>query len=384
MAIIKRKIQESIEKSLFKGKIIIIYGARQVGKTTLAREIQKKQPDKSAYFNCDEPDVRTALTDKTSTEMKAFFGDKKLVILDEAQRVKNIGLALKLLIDSFPEIQIIATGSSSFDLSNQVNEPLTGRKYEFFLYPFALEELIGAYSPLEINRLLEQRLVLGMYPEIVLGGNEAAEKLKSIAKSYLYKDVLQFQNIKHSEAIEKLLQALALQIGNEVSFNELAQTAGIDKNTVASYLRILEQAFIIFRLPPFSRNLRNELKKLRKFYFFDTGVRNALINNFNPLQLRQDIGALWENFVISERLKYNRNNNEEKNIYFWRTLEGKEIDYIEDAGGKLSGAEIKWTAEKFRQPKLFLETYPGSTLRLVNKNSYLGFLTGAQEPDKPK
>lgn len=371
MKILKRKVQEIIEKSLFKGKVIIIYGARQVGKTTLVQEIQKKYPANSVYFNCDEPDIRAAFTGKTSTEIKSFLGNKELVILDEAQRIENIGLTLKLIVDNFPEMQIIATGSSSFDLSNKIVEPLTGRKYEFYLYPFSLEELAAEYSPLEINRLLEQRIILGMYPEIVFSGQAAEAKLKSIAKSYLYKDILQFQNIKHAEAIEKLLQALALQIGNEVSYNELAQTAGIDKNTVASYIRIMEQAFIIFRLSPFSRNLRNELKKFRKVYFFDTGVRNALINNFNPLNLRQDTGALWENFAVSERIKHNRNNNLDKNIYFWRTREGREIDYLEEAGGKIYGWEIKWAEEKFKAPKLFLETYPGSEVNLINRNNFL-------------
>ncbi len=374
MRIIKRKIQEAIEKSFFKGKIVIIYGARQVGKTTLVKEIQKKYPDDSIYLNCDEPDIRNAFTNKTSTEIKSFLGDKKIAILDEAQRIRDIGLALKLIIDSFPELQIVATGSSSFDLSNQIIEPLTGRKYEFYLYPFSLEELTAIYSTLEINRILEQRIVLGMYPEIVFSGKESEDKLKNVAKSYLYKDALQFQNIKNAEAIEKLLQALALQIGNEVSYNELAQTAGIDKNTVASYIQILEKAFIIFRLRPFSRNLRNELKKLRKIYFFDTGIRNALINNFNPLNLRQDTGVLWENFIISERLKYNRNNNLEKNMYFWRTREGKEIDYLEEVGGKIFRLEIKWAEEKFRTPKLFLDTYPGSEINLINRKNYWNFL----------
>jgi hypothetical protein len=374
MDILKRKIQEAIENSLFKGKAIIIYGARQVGKTTLVKEIQKKYPDDSVYLDCDEPDIRATFSNRTSTEIKSFLGNKKLVILDEAQRIRDVGLALKLIVDNFPEIQIIATGSSSFDLSNQIIEPLTGRKYEFYLYPFSLAELTAVYSVLEINRLLEQRIVLGMYPEIVFSGKESEDKLKSIAKSYLYKDILQFQNIKNSEAIEKLLQALALQIGNEVSYNELAQMAGIDKNTVASYIRILEKAFIIFRLMPFSRNLRNELKKLRKIYFFDTGIRNALINNFNPLNLRQDTGFLWENFIISERIKYNHNNNSEKNIYFWRTREGKEIDYLEEAGGKINGFEIKWLDESFRPPKLFLETYPQSEVHLINKKNYWDIL----------
>lgn len=371
--LVKRKIQASIEKSLFKGKIIIIYGARQVGKTTLVKEIQKKYARDSAYFNCDEMDIRQALTDKTSTELKAFLGNSRLIILDEAQRVKNIGLTLKLLVDNFPETQVIATGSSSFDLSNEISEPLTGRKYEYFLYPFSLEELASIYSGAELDRLLERRLVFGMYPEIVRDGGETEKKLGSLAQSYTIKDVLQYQNIKNPEVLEKLLQALALQIGNEVSYNELANLVGVDKNTVASYIQILEKAFIVFRLRPFSRNLRNELKKLRKIYFFDTGIRNALINNLNPLNLRQDGGALWENFMISERIKYNGNNGRSANGYFWRTLQKQEIDYLEEYKGKLAGFEFKWKKSKFRIPKAFSEAYKGSKVELINRENYKSF-----------
>ena len=372
--IVKRKVQDLIEKALFKGKIVIVYGARQVGKTTLVKEIQKFSSKDSVYLNCDEPDIREALTNKTSTELKVFLGGKKLVILDEAQRVKNIGLTLKLLVDNFPEIQILATGSSSFDLFNEAQEPLTGRKYEFQVYPLSLEELSHVYSELEISRLLEHRIIYGMYPEVVLNEDDIENKLKSLARSYLYKDVLQYQNIKNPEAIEKLIRALALQVGNEVSYNELAGLIGIDKNTVANYIQILEKAFVIFRLEPFSRNLRSELKKLRKIYFYDTGMRNALINNLNSLDLRQDTGALWENFIISERMKYVNNNGLEKNTYFWRTVRGQEIDYLEEAGGKLSGFEFKWTSDKFKKPKIFLDAYPGSSLELVNRNNYKKFV----------
>jgi len=374
MTIIKRKIQESIEKTLFKGKIVVVYGARQVGKTTLVREILKKYPEKSVYLNCDEPDIREAFLDKTSTEIKAYLGDKKLVVLDEAQRVRDIGLTLKLIADNFPEMQVIATGSSSFDLSNKIAEPLTGRSFEFLLFPFSLDEIRQVYSDLEIQRVIEQRMVFGMYPEIFFSGVEAERKLKNLSRNYLFKDIFEFQNIKNSEAVEKLLSALALQVGNEVSYNELAQTIGVDKNTVAHYIQILEKAFIIFRLRPFSRNLRNELKKLRKIYFVDTGIRNAIINNLNPLNLRQDTGSLWENFIISERMKQNTNRELSKNAFFWRTREGREIDYLEEGGGKLDGFEIKWTEEKFKAPKIFSESYPESRIQLVNKNNFLDIL----------
>lgn len=373
--LIKRTIQKQIEKSLFNNKTIIIYGARQTGKTTLVKSIQEKYPEQSAYFNCDEPDIRSALTGKTSTEIKSFFGNKKLIILDEAQRVKNIGLSLKLMIDNFPKMQIIATGSSSFELSNKIKEPLTGRKYEFHLYPFSITELNSIYSDLEINRLLERIVILGMYPPVALAGGEDQNKeLKELTRSYLYKDALQYQNIKNPEILEKLLQALALQIGNEVSYNELANSLGIDKNTVANYIRILEQAFIVFRLNPFSRNLRNELRKMRKIYFCDVGVRNALINNLNPLDLRQDAGALWENFIISERLKRNNNLNFEVNPYFWRTRQGQEIDYLEEVGGKISAYEFKLKQNKWQPPKAFIESYSQAKYQLINKENYKQFL----------
>lgn len=374
MKLVKRTITTAVEKSLFKGKIIIIYGARQVGKTTLVKQIQEKYAGDASYYNCDEPDVRLALSDKTSTEIKLFLGNKKLIILDEAQRVKNIGLTLKLIIDNFPKTQIIATGSSSFDLSNKISEPLTGRKNEFYLYPFSLSELALIYSDLELGRLLERRMIFGMYPEIVFSREDTEKKLKSIAQSYAYKDVLQYQNIRNPEVLEKLLQALALQIGNEVSYNELSNIIGIDKNTVANYINILEKAFIIFRLNPFSRNIRNELKKLRKIYFYDNGVRNALINNFNAVELRQDVGSLWENFMISERLKYNNNYGKDKKIYFWRTIEKQEIDYLEEYSGRLQGYEFKWRKDRFREPKIFLNAYAGSSIKLINKSNYKDFL----------
>jgi uncharacterized protein len=372
--IIKRTIQGAIKKNLFKGKVVIIYGARQVGKTTLVKEILKDYSKNSEYYNCDEIDIRQALTDKTSTELKTFFAGKKLVILDEAQRVKNIGLTLKIIVDNFPEIQIIATGSSSFDLSNEISEPLTGRKFEFYLYPFSLQELKSVYSGLELKRIIERRIIYGMYPDVVLNESDAEINLKTLVSSYIYKDILQYQNIKSPEILEKLLQALALQVGNEVSYNELAGLVGVDKNTVSNYIQILEKAFIIFRLSPFSRNLRNELKKLRKIYFCDTGIRNALINNLNPMDLRQDAGCLWENFVINERIKRNTNNGLSKNIYFWRNRQGQEIDYIEEESGKLKVFEIKWKENKFKKPSTFLEHYSGSDISLVNKNNFEKFI----------
>lgn len=372
---IKRTLQPRIESCLFRGKAIIIYGARQVGKTTLIKEIQKQFSAREAlYVNCDEPDLRQLLTEVTSMELKSLFGRKKVVFIDEAQRVKNIGITLKLCVDNFPDLQVIATGSSSLDLSNEIVEPLTGRKYEFQLFPLSLVELTQKYSNFELRRILEKRMILGMYPEIEEKSDEAEVLLKSVASSYLYKDMLQYQDIRRPELLEKLLAALALQIGNEVSYNELAGLLGVSKETIANYIQLLEKAFVIFRLPPFSRNLRNELTKLRKIYFYDTGIRNALINNFNPLQLRQDVGHLWENFMICERLKRNANIGYALNMYFWRTHQQQEIDYLEERGGTLSGFEFKWQKSKGKIPKAFLDAYPGSHVEIINNQSFWTFV----------
>jgi predicted AAA+ superfamily ATPase len=372
--IIQRALHNIIEQFLFKNKAIIIYGARQVGKTTLVKSIIEKYQETALYLNCDEPDIRLMLYNKTSTELKYLIGQKKLVVIDEAQMVKDVGITLKLMIDNFPEIQIIATGSSSFELASTISQPLTGRKLEFQLFSFSIGELRSIYSALEIDRLLPQFIIYGMYPEIVLAKEHATILLKNLAYSYSYKDVLQYQQIKNPEILEKLLQALALQIGNEVSYNELSSLIGIDKNTVANYIRILEQAFIIFRLPPLKRNLRNEIKNLKKIYFWDTGIRNALINNFNPLELRQDVGALWENFFISERLKFLHNSMKNKNTYFWRTQQKHEIDYVEEANGLFEAFEIKWNKQTVKFPSLFSQSYQVTHQHLVNRQNYSNYV----------
>ncbi len=371
---IKRDIQGKVEKSLFRGKIVVIYGARQVGKTTMVKAIQKKYKE-SAYFNCDEPSVRRALTNKTSKELASFIGKHKLIILDEAQRVSDIGLTLKLLIDTYPEIQVLATGSSSFDLANKVIEPLTGRKYEFYLYPFSVNETMSFLSQHDWDYALEQRLIYGMYPNVMINDVEKETIVREIARSYVFKDILTFDKIRNSEALEKLLQALALQIGSEVSYNELADTVGINKDTVRDYIRILEQSFIIFRLRPFRRNVRTELRKLRKIYFYDLGIRNALINNLNPLNLRTDKGALWENFLITERLKYLSNNNLDRQTFFWRTQQREEIDYVESYADELEAYEFKWKdKKKVIAPKKWRDNYPNAKFQLITSKNYQKFL----------
>lgn len=363
-----RTIQPAIEKALHQGKAIVIYGARQVGKTTLIRALQEKFPGDSLYLNCDEPDIRGSLSDRTSTELRRMLGTKTLILIDEAQRVRNIGLTLKLLVDTFPDIQLIATGSSSFDLSNNLAEPLTGRKVEFHLYPLSVEEYLTDSSLRERQRTLEHILRYGMYPG-VLSGDDPGNSLLEITRSYLYKDVLEFQTVKNPDLLHKLLQALALQIGGEVSYNELGTMLGIDKDTVNRYVSLLEQGYVVFHLPPYSRNHRKELGRQRKIYFYDLGVRNALINNFNPLEMRQDVGMLWENFFVSERRKYVHNRRRYPNMYFWRTYDGKEIDYLEDENGALTGFECKWRNESWHVPSSFLAAYPESQVHLVNRTS---------------
>ncbi|MCK5122604.1 MAG: ATP-binding protein [Candidatus Pacebacteria bacterium] len=373
--LIKRNIQEKIENDLWKKKIVIIYGTRQIGKTTLVNQILKKYSENSGYYNCEESDVIEGLSAGTSTALKNFFGEKKLIILDEAQKIRDIGIKLKLLIDNYPEMQIIATGSSSFELANIINEPLTGRFYSYQLYPFSLFELKQIYSEVETNRLLERFLRIGLYPEIIkMGEQEAQKQISLIANNYLFKDIFTFQEVRNPEVLTKLIQMLALQLGNEVSFDELSNGLGVSIETVERYIVLLERAFVIFRLPAFSRNLRTEIKKSRKIYFYDCGIRNALIRNFNSLNLRSDVGALWENFCIIERMKANQRKDLSPNQYFWRTYSQKEIDYLEEQDGRLSAFEFKWSKKKTKIPQEFLDTYKNSKFEVVSKENYLRFL----------
>jgi predicted AAA+ superfamily ATPase len=371
--LIQRIIQSPIERLLYKGKIVVIYGARQVGKTTLIRMIQEKYARESVYLNCDEPDIRESLREKTSTELQKLFGSKSLVLIDEAQRVKNIGVSLKLIVDNFPSVQVIATGSSSFELSNDISEPLTGRKVEFHLYPLSVKELISISTEREVERLLESYLRFGMYPGVI-SSQDPSEILMEIANSYLFKDILEYQVVKHPDLLRRLLQALALQIGSEVSYNELAALLQIDKITIARYISLLEQGYVVFHLPPYSKNLRNEIGRLRKIYFYDLGIRNALINNFNPMSIRQDVGMLWENFFVCERLKFMHNQRRHPNIYFWRAYNGSEIDYLEEENGQITGFECKWKSNRWRKPKIFLDAYPDSHLTLVNRQTVWDYL----------
>ena len=372
---IKREIQDSIESRLFKGKLIVIYGARQTGKTTLIKVIGQKYSGQEIYLNCDEPDVRELLTDATSTKLKNVVGKKKLMLIDEAQRVKNIGITLKLFADELKDVQVIATGSSAFELSNEISEPLTGRKFEYTLYPLSMRELSIEFGLLNTNRLLEERILYGMYPDVVLNPEEKKNLLKDLTRSYLFKDILNYQGIRKPEVLEKLVIALAAQIGSEVSYNELAGTIGIDKDTINKYLDILEKAFVIFRLHPFSRNVRTEITRMRKVYFYDTGIRNALVSNFNPLASRNDKGALWENFLISEKLKMNSSLNIDAKTFFWRTSQQQEIDYIEEIESSLFVYEFSWNVNKKKKiPLTFLKAYSAEESDIITTENYEKFL----------
>lgn len=371
-----RTIKKPLCAALFRGKAVILYGARQTGKTTLARAVFNEFEGSKLFLNCDEPDVRLMLEGRTSTELKQFVGDVRLVVIDEAQRVRDIGMTLKLLVDTWPEIQIFATGSSSFELANRTREPLTGRKFEFHLHPLSMEELWHNDGEMAARRTLPRRLVYGLYPEVVSTGAATADALlREITGSYLYKDVLMWKDIRKPEILDRLLRALALQIGSEVSLNELGQTLGVDKHTVATYLDVLEQAFVIFTLMPFSRNLRNELRKSRKVYFWDTGIRNALLNNLNPIELRTDVGPLWENFLVVERIKRLQNAGRMFRSYFWRTHQQQEVDYVEESGEVLLAAEFKWGGSgKGRPSRAFRNAYPKAREMCVGPDNWSQFL----------
>lgn len=376
---INRDITPIIERWLFKNKIIIIYGARQVGKTTLVKKLLEKYGDSGNYFNCDIIHIRNSFNQQDPVTLKRIVGDARLIVLDEAQRIEDIGMVLKILHDTYPNIQIIATGSSSFDLSNKTKEPLTGRSLEFILHPFSLRELLQIYSPIELINQIEQLVIYGLYPEIVMAPQADARRLlDNLTDKYLYKDIFEFEALKKSSVIVKLLQLIAFQISNEVSLHELATSLGINRKTVERYLDLLEKTFVIFRLKSFSRNLRKELLKKEKIYFYDVGIRNSIIAQLNPLPLRNDKGALWENFCISERLKLREYSEKYGHVYFWRTHDQKEIDFIEESEGVFTGYEFKWEATKYKPPKDFINTYKNSSVNLITKNNFWEFLVDAQ------
>jgi len=376
--IIVRSILIRMQARLFQNKAIILLGPRQSGKTTLVNALLEKTGEKYQLLNADEPDVRELFQGATSTRLKRIIGDNRILCIDEAQRISDIGITLKLIIDQIPGVQVIATGSSSFDLNASINEPLTGRKFEFTLYPLSFSELEQEHGLLEERRLLEHRLVFGSYPEIVTSPGQEEERVRLLAGSYLFKDLLTLDGIKKPALLDKLVRAIALQIGSETSFHELAQLTGADPHTVERYIDLLEKAFVLVRLPAYSRNVRNEIKKAKKIYFHDNGIRNAVIGNFLPLSSRTDIGALWENYLVIERMKLMNNAGCYTKGYFWRTTQQQEIDYIEEQGQKLSAFEFKWNTGKkrVRFPKTFLNGYPETETAVITPADYDLFLTG--------
>ncbi|MBM3436920.1 MAG: ATP-binding protein [Bacteroidetes bacterium] len=372
---VKREIEEIILQNFNKGKAIIILGPRQVGKTTLLEIIKSRTGGEILELNCDDNDIKKSLTDVSLNQIKRIIGENQIVMIDEAQRVQNIGITLKLITDRIKNVLLVVTGSSSLDLSNKVNEPLTGRKLEYQLFPFSVKELCDHFSFLEESRSLENRLIYGAYPDIVLNPGKEREYLKNLISSYLFKDLFNYQDIRKPEFIEHLLEVLALQMSSEVSFNELSQLLHTDVHTLQRYIGLLEKSFIIFRIKSFSRNLRNELKKSRKIYFYDNGIRNTILGNFRPIAVRTDKGALWENYFIAERMKYLHYRKIYANRYFWRTTQQQEIDYIEEIDGNITAYEIKWNpAKKVKFPETFTRNYPDATCISVNHENFWDYL----------
>ncbi len=350
-----RTIENAIKEKFNSGKAIIVVGARQVGKTTLLKEILS---DKEFLFlDADDPSTRSLLQSPTTEQIRTFLGNYKYVFIDEAQRISGIGLTLKIITDQFKDVQLFVSGSSSFDLGNALNEPLTGRKWEYELFPISWEEYENKIGFIKSEQQIENRLLYGFYPEVINNQGKERETLKNLVASYLYRDILAFSDIRKPEVLDQLLQALALQMGNEVNYNELSKLIGVNKITIQNYIDILEKGYIIFRLNSFSRNLRNEIKQNRKIYFYDNGIRNMIIGDFKPLNLRIDKGALWENFLVSERLKQNIYKDTFARTYFWRTQQQQEIDFVEEKDGEITAFEFKWKDKKPKFPQKFLEAY---------------------------
>ena len=370
---INRYLESIIASRMGQGKAIVLFGARQVGKTTMLKNLLARRDD-VLWLNGDEQDVRNLFENVSSTMLKTIIGKKSVVVIDEAQRIPDIGIGIKLITDNIPDVQVLATGSSSFDLSNKINEPLTGRKMEYWMYPLSFGELVEHHGLLEEKRLLAHRLIYGSYPDVINNVGDERMILTELANSYLYKDILMFDKIKKSDKLVKLLQALAFQMGSEVSYNELAQTCGLDPKTVESYVTLLEQSYIIFRLGSFSRNLRNELKFARKIYFWDCGIRNAVIGNYQMLESRLDTGALFENYMVAERLKKLRYEKSYAKSYFWRSKLKQEIDYIEEMDGQLAAVEFKWNPNrKAAMPLSFSRSYPEVDFKVVTRDNFETF-----------
>ncbi|WP_235527375.1 ATP-binding protein [Pedobacter sp. Leaf41] len=374
MMIIRKQLDYALAR-LFKGKAFIVFGPRQTGKTTFVEQLLAKVNKKTLYLNGDDADVRENLAKPNAIQIAQLLGDYEVLFIDEAQRIADVGLLIKIIVDRFKQVQVIATGSSAFELSGKINEPLTGRKYEMMLLPFSYGELVNHTDFLTEERSLEQRLLYGSYPEVISDAINAEEHLKLLADSYLYKDLFALEEVKKPLLFEKIVKALALQIGSEVNFSELAQLVKADQKTVDKYISLLEKSFVVFTLSAFSGNVRNEIKKNKKIYFYDTGIVNAITRNFNALTNRNDVGALFENYMIAERMKYLHQNQIEANVFFWRTTQQQEIDYIEKTNNKLLAVEFKWNEKgKNKFPVTFTQAYPDAETLLISKAEKASFL----------
>ena len=365
-----------LDKSLKPNKVLAIFGPRQVGKTTLLKDFLNLTKLKYKLDSGESIRLKEIFESQDFNKILGYAGNYELLAIDEAHKIKDVGLSLKILVDNLPNIKIIVTGSSSFELLGQVGEPLTGRKTTITLYPVSQIELLNHYNKHELKEKLEEYLIYGSYPEVLTTKNieEKKEVLFEISNSYLLKDVLELERVKGAKVLVDLLRLIAFQIGSEVSLNELANNLNIDLKTVARYLDILEKAYVIYNLRGFSRNLRNEINKKSKYYFYDTGIRNAIIANFNSLDLRNDTGMLWENFLFIERIKKQSYKKIYSNNYFWRTWDKKEIDFIEEKNGKLFGFEVKWGNKKVKEPALWKETYKEAEYKVINRDNYLDFI----------
>lgn len=370
---IVRTIVDNIKKEFFQSKAIIILGARQVGKSTLLKSVFANQTD-ILWLDAENPDVSIIFKNATTTRLKSFFGNNKFVIIDEAQKINNIGSKLKLITDYMPEIQVIATGSSAFELRNKLNEPLTGRKFEHKLFPLSFTEMKNEIGLLEEVRMLPHRLVFGSYPEVVTTQNSPEKMLRLLSDSYLYKDILLFNGIRKPEKMQELLKALAWQIGSEVNYHELGKLIGLKSETIEEYIHLLEQSFVVYRLNSYHTNQRSEIKKGKKIYFTDLGIRNAIINDFSVFETRKDKGTLFENFIVNEFIKSNEYKEKFEKFYFWRTNEQQEVDLIIEKNGKLQTIEIKWNAKtRSKLPLSFTNKYPDSDFQVINSENFWEF-----------
>jgi len=375
---IHRLLLPQLEERVRSGQVAVVYGPRRVGKTTLVKEYLDSYQGKYLFLNADELASREALESQDVKKLGELVSGLDLLVVDEAQRVREIGLNLKIIVDAYPQLSVIATGSASFDLANKINEPLTGRKSTLTLFPISFEELVSELGAFEAKKQLERWIVWGGYPNsVVINSIQDLEHfLSELVGSYLYKDVLELDDVKRADKIVDLLRLIAFQIGQEVSLAELASNVALNRETVVRYLDLLEKVFVIFRVGGFSRNLRKEVVKNHRYYFYDNGVRNSLIQNFNALNLRDDIGQLWENYLVSERMKANHYHNRLVNSYFWRTYDQKEIDLVEEAGGQLLGFEFKWKQGKLNSStvKEFTTTYPNASVRSITSEDFDSFL----------